>query len=656
MVGGTSWGRSPVTHLGDSSSYQYNSQSKKSKGIHIVITGIPISSHRGWDSTQFFNRSNLNWEAGCTNPTDQRLEPDGAKSLRHGREELPVMSPTKGGHVPSSSVSTQLALGEGEGATQTDQLTGCTNPTDQRSEPDGAKSLRLGREELPVMSPTKGGHVPSSSVSTQLALGEGEDATHIDQLTLCTNPTDQRSGPDRAKSLRLGREELPVMSPTKGGHVPSSSVSTQLALGEGEDATHIDQLTHCTNPTDQRRTYRRNESTVSKLSTRLHKIKGALRAPTVDGHPFDTDVLPLDTDTEFGEELEEEEERDLTSYRIKINNADTKLDLVTGKLTPTYMITVQKLGDGGRLEEEWCVERRLADFYSLEGKLIEFHGDFPDTQLPPCGLLAPSPPTNPDVYETYLQKLIANPSLRGSDLIYRFLTPSSLDFGAEDNAFGRLLRKSVPLSLRKERGQNTDHFIATFFQSTDTKKSKSEWKEGSCDIKPRNIRCLTNTVFRDNLGISLYNFPQSPPANGPTVLRVTGPSDALLIFGAKVFKVPNFLLRLALAVHSLLNKGLDSMCSFYIEKKLRSLLVPQRISHLIHLFQWIVFEKQTKSDPKEVASKVEERISQLSGVRLTFHQTLYKLVQNRILNKQLLYTILDLVLDELFPETANISK
>uniref|UniRef100_A0A0K8T8Q8 RGS domain-containing protein n=1 Tax=Lygus hesperus TaxID=30085 RepID=A0A0K8T8Q8_LYGHE len=407
-------------------------------------------------------------------------------------------------------------------------------------------------------------------------------------------------------------------------------------------------------PAKHGRINRRNESTVSKLSTRLHKIKGALRAPTVDGHPFDTDVLPLDTDTEFGEELEEEEERDLTSYRVRINNADTKLDLVTGKLTPTYIITVQKLGDGGRLEEEWCVERRLADFYSLEGKLTEFHGDFPDTQLPPCGLLAPSPPTNADVYEIYLQKLIANPSLRGSDLLYRFLTPSSLDFGAEDNAFGRLLRKSVPLSLRKERGQNTDHFIATFFQSTDTKKTKSEWKEGSCDVKPRNIRCLTNTVFRDNLGISLYNFPQSPPANGPTVLRVTGPSDALLIFGAKVFKVPNFLLRLALAVHSLLNKGLDSMFCIYIDKKLRSLLVPQRIAHLIHLLHWIVFEKHTKSDPKEVASKVEERISQLSGVKHTFYQTLYKLVQNRILNKQLLYTILDLVLDELFPETASI--
>lgn len=38
---------------------------------------------------------------------------------------------------------------------------------------------------------------------------------------------------------------------------------------------------------------------MQKLSTRLHKIKGALKPQTLDGHPFDTDVLPIEADTEF---------------------------------------------------------------------------------------------------------------------------------------------------------------------------------------------------------------------------------------------------------------------------------------------------------------------------------------------------------------------
>lgn len=72
------------------------------------------------------------------------------------------------------------------------------------------------------------------------------------------------------------------------------------------------------------------------------------------------------------------------------------------------------------------------------------------------------------LYESYLQKLLSNPSLRGSDLLHWFLS-SSGEFIIEDNALGRLLRKSVPISLRKERGQNIEPFIATFFASTDSK-------------------------------------------------------------------------------------------------------------------------------------------------------------------------------------------
>jgi len=35
----------------------------------------------------------------------------------------------------------------------------------------------------------------------------------------------------------------------------------------------------------------------------------------------------------------------------------------------------------------WTVDRRYLDFYTLESKLTEFHGEFPDTQLPPKRIL-----------------------------------------------------------------------------------------------------------------------------------------------------------------------------------------------------------------------------------------------------------------------------
>ena len=35
----------------------------------------------------------------------------------------------------------------------------------------------------------------------------------------------------------------------------------------------------------------------------------------------------------------------------------------------------------------WTVDRRYHDFYTLESKLTEFHGEFTDTQLPPKRIL-----------------------------------------------------------------------------------------------------------------------------------------------------------------------------------------------------------------------------------------------------------------------------
>ncbi|KAK9509753.1 hypothetical protein O3M35_006998 [Rhynocoris fuscipes] len=400
---------------------------------------------------------------------------------------------------------------------------------------------------------------------------------------------------------------------------------------------------------------KKNEGAVSKLSTRLHKIKGALRAQTVEGHAYGSDATDA---TEFTEDLAlmevEEEERDLSSWKVRIYNVDNKVDPSTGKLTPTYTIFVQRIKPiDGTVISEWTVERRLSDFYTLESKLTEFHGDFPDTQLPPCGLLAPSPPTEAHLYESYIQKLLTNPSLRGSDLLHWFLS-SSGDFIVEENAFGRLLRKSVPISLRKERGQNIEPFISTFFISTDSKaRNKSEWKD--FEMTPRNIRCITNTVFGDNLGLNIHAFP-SKPVDSILLPHLKGPSDCLIFLGIKVFKVPNFLIRLALAIHSLLNKPIDSLCSFLIETKLKSFLIPQRIAHFTKLLQWVIFEKQSKANPEEILQTLSHKINTLKGWSCPLYQTIFLIVQNPFLNKQLFYNLFDLIVDELFPDVVMKTK
>lgn len=59
-----------------------------------------------------------------------------------------------------------------------------------------------------------------------------------------------------------------------------------------------------------------------------------------------------------------------------------------------YELVKCALGDAS----QWTVERRLTDFYSLDAKLTEFHGEFPDAQLPPRRQIAnlPSPSGRPE--------------------------------------------------------------------------------------------------------------------------------------------------------------------------------------------------------------------------------------------------------------------
>lgn len=77
-------------------------------------------------------------------------------------------------------------------------------------------------------------------------------------------------------------------------------------------------------------------------------------------------------------------------------------------------------------------------------------------------------------FELFLIKLLHNPTLRGSDLLYTFLTNEG-DFTVLMDAnvpiiqdFGNIYQ-SVAYKLRKEKGQHLDNFMNTLLNSTNSK-------------------------------------------------------------------------------------------------------------------------------------------------------------------------------------------
>nr|XP_053628204.1 sorting nexin-14-like [Cherax quadricarinatus] len=77
--------------------------------------------------------------------------------------------------------------------------------------------------------------------------------------------------------------------------------------------------------------------------------------------------------------------RDLSAWRVSIPCVEQRLDHVN-KPYYAFIVDVTRIDvTGAELPEEvhWEVERRYHEFYILENKLTEFHGDFQDNQLPP---------------------------------------------------------------------------------------------------------------------------------------------------------------------------------------------------------------------------------------------------------------------------------
>jgi hypothetical protein len=58
-----------------------------------------------------------------------------------------------------------------------------------------------------------------------------------------------------------------------------------------------------------------------------------------------------------------------------------------------------------------------------------------------------------------------------------------------------------------------------------------------------------------------------------------------VFLAVRVFGAPQTIVRIAMAVRVVAHNTINALCSFYLDRKLRKLLIPPRIAHLIKLLQ-----------------------------------------------------------------------
>ncbi|KAJ8981392.1 hypothetical protein NQ317_002586 [Molorchus minor] len=357
-----------------------------------------------------------------------------------------------------------------------------------------------------------------------------------------------------------------------------------------------------------------SQGTVSKISSSLGKIKGVLKTT----QPIEGAFFPLES---------QNVEDGTTSPSNKVIY---------------FCVNVERLdilADGSK--KNWVVLRKDQDFYTLKAKLVEFHGENEICDSPlPSRRAGSSLDTRMVKYEAFLKRLLQKPMLRGSDLLYSFLTIEE-DFSVfiATNAsniqdIGNIYQ-SVAYKLRKEKGQHLDSFMLSFLNSTGRgRNEKVDYaevgEELDADISnpQKNIpfpKTYRNHIFNDNFGVEYKSL-----------------KDSMI---KHIFKLKNGFLKIYV-----------TLCSFARQ-------IVNLVWHL--LIEHVIFHPHSSPTKEELEIRKEKAFAEIEraipplvikilgknmqdGLR-----TLLEMLQNPHYNKQVAYNLMDIVLVNMFPSLKN---
>jgi len=355
------------------------------------------------------------------------------------------------------------------------------------------------------------------------------------------------------------------------------------------------------------------------------------------------------------------EVRDLSAWRVTLPRLEPRNDPQSGKACFVFIIQVQRIDmasqtDGDDLE--WSVERQYTEFYSLQSALVQYHGVFEDAKLPPRSKLFGGKgldvlQSKQEPFQDYLVKLLQKPNLKKSDLLFTFLT-SKQEF---NEAASSKMFKGGTLKLTKEKGQFLQSFINTYVASTQSpppKPGRLDWEEEMESLKK-------HPVYKDNFS---DNGLFKTATLGPTqTCSITGLYDTLLYLSLRLFKLSEPWLRLLTGLKWITADSINHIVHYLLSSKLDSLLNSGRVAHILSVIEESIFDPpapqmelseiqlQTKQTLEAFRTYLPQPLRTVLGENFDpSTKTLFNVLQEPLLNKQLAYTLLETLLVKLFPE------
>ncbi|KAK7112643.1 sorting nexin-14-like isoform X2 [Littorina saxatilis] len=367
---------------------------------------------------------------------------------------------------------------------------------------------------------------------------------------------------------------------------------------------------------------------------------------------------------------------DLSSWRVTIPRTGARPDPDNiRKYYYVFIVDVRRVDvPEQNSKSNWTVARRYNEFYVLEQKLTEFHGDFvKDCQLPPKKSFGTKnqefTESRKDVFEQFLQKLLTKPHLKGSQLLYKFLTTED-EFTSSflpDMKIGKFV-KSVPMKLVKEKGQHLDPFLVNFEKSTEAAKpkpSKPERRGSDASMISTSSEKMISSLYENNA-----NSGFAPPVSrvevppDATTVEVEGVFDCLIYFAREIYRVPEWAHHMLFTLRMLFKNTLESYLDSYVDYKVTQVTQEHRVISLVHLLRDTLFfdtdpprtDEQKKQRYEEALNGfiafIPSAVASVAGSRKAVEGSKFLLdvFQKPKLNKQLSYVLLDVLVTELFPE------
>uniref|UniRef100_A0A8R1I0F5 Sorting nexin-14 n=1 Tax=Caenorhabditis japonica TaxID=281687 RepID=A0A8R1I0F5_CAEJA len=371
---------------------------------------------------------------------------------------------------------------------------------------------------------------------------------------------------------------------------------------------------------------------------------------------------------------------DLNCWKVAVSQVNGLRDRLTDRTIFVFIIEVERPDAKPHETQRWSIHRSFNEFYVLESKLNEFHGDsLRFSPLPTRRTFVtrdkPFMEQHRLIFSTFVSTLCKQRLLNRSELLLAFLSSNeefrdTLTLG--DLNPWKVVKKTLPGKLGRERGQNLRPYLLKSLAQTLAPPDRVQ--EMCEEMTPVNSApsLATNSIYSSVYGNNFDGIVDKDVTaavdNGSGMWTSSAYDSILLLFWNPVKSKFHWTTPIFSAIRSLCNKTIDSVIRNVFTVAFEKSLSVANLTYLVQHIQWSLFCNE-EPWPTEQEMKMREELAMRRTLEFfqnnipTHAQRLIgrddvKLLLSRIidalqyprLNKQLLYVLIDRLLLHIFPE------